>query len=137
MAEARNVFGEKLSECCTRPLTGFYRTGSCETGPEDVGVHTVCTRVDAEFLALPVGSGTDRWHSSSVRKAILPRDAYVFIYAGSTLATCHDPICRVSKNASQFRAIISETETETEPSLCVPSTLIWRLCLIISVFGFR
>ena len=37
----RNVFGEPLVECCTKPLTGFYRTGSCETGPEDFGVHTI------------------------------------------------------------------------------------------------
>ena len=40
-----NVFGEPLVECCAKPLTGFYRTGSCETGPEDFGVHTVCARV--------------------------------------------------------------------------------------------
>ena len=45
----RNVFGEPLAECCAKPLTGFYRTGSCETGPEDFGVHTVCARVDADF----------------------------------------------------------------------------------------
>jgi uncharacterized protein (DUF2237 family) len=59
MAEARNVFGEPLSECCAKPLTGFYRTGSCETGPEDVGLHTVCTRVDAEFLAFSRAAGND------------------------------------------------------------------------------
>ena len=40
-------------------MTGFYRTGSCETGPEDVGVHTVCTRVDAEFLAFSQAAGND------------------------------------------------------------------------------
>ena len=51
MIDARNVFGEPLAECCTKPMTGFYRDGSCNTGPEDFGVHTVCTRVDADFLA--------------------------------------------------------------------------------------
>lgn len=55
----RNVLGEPLAECCTRPLTGFYRTGSCETGPEDFGVHTVCARVDAEFLAFSRAAGND------------------------------------------------------------------------------
>jgi uncharacterized protein (DUF2237 family) len=59
MADARNVFGEPLAECCAKPLTGFYRTGSCETGPEDVGVHTVCTRVDADFLAFSRAAGND------------------------------------------------------------------------------
>src|ERR671928_222512 len=46
-------------ECCTNPLTGFYRTGSCETGPEDFGVHTVCAHVDAEFLAFSKAAGND------------------------------------------------------------------------------
>jgi uncharacterized protein len=55
----RNVFGEPLRECCAKPLTGFYRTGSCETGPEDLGVHTVCAQVDAEFLAFSRAAGND------------------------------------------------------------------------------
>ncbi|MBV9828276.1 MAG: DUF2237 domain-containing protein [Alphaproteobacteria bacterium] len=55
----RNVFGEPLTECCAKPLTGFYRTGSCETGPEDAGVHTVCAQVDAEFLAFSKAAGND------------------------------------------------------------------------------
>lgn len=58
-AASRNVFGETLSECCTRPLTGFYRDGSCNTGVEDVGLHTVCTRVDAEFLEFSKSVGND------------------------------------------------------------------------------
>jgi hypothetical protein len=58
-APPKNVLGETLSECCARPLTGFYRDGSCDTGPEDVGVHTVCTRVDAEFLAFSKAAGND------------------------------------------------------------------------------
>ena len=52
MTDARNVLGEPLAECCTKPVTGFYRDGSCNTGPEDVGMHTVCTQVDAAFLAI-------------------------------------------------------------------------------------
>ena len=53
------MFGEPLAECCTKALTGFYRTGSCETGPEDLGVHTVCSRIDAEFLAFSRAAGND------------------------------------------------------------------------------
>ncbi|HEY8871609.1 MAG TPA: DUF2237 domain-containing protein [Stellaceae bacterium] len=58
-ARPRNVLGEPLAECCTKPLTGFYRTGSCETGPDDFGVHTVCTRVDSDFLAFSRAAGND------------------------------------------------------------------------------
>lgn len=57
--QARNVWGEPLAECGAKPLTGFYRTGSCETGPDDLGVHTVCTRVDADFLAFSRAAGND------------------------------------------------------------------------------
>ena len=45
----RNVMGEPLVECGSDPLTGFYRTGRCETGPEDLGSHTICV-VAARWL---------------------------------------------------------------------------------------
>ena len=41
------------------PLTGFYRNGCCETGSDDVGVHTVCARVTAEFLEFSKAAGND------------------------------------------------------------------------------
>ena len=37
-----NIYGEKLIPCCTNPMTGFYRTGNCETDKDDTGVHSVC-----------------------------------------------------------------------------------------------
>lgn len=46
-----NVFGNLLKPCCRGPITGFYRDGYCRTGPGDVGLHTVCVEVTAEFLA--------------------------------------------------------------------------------------
>jgi uncharacterized protein len=46
----RNVLGGELDECGTEPLTGFYRDGCCNTGPEDLGSHTICAVVTAEFL---------------------------------------------------------------------------------------
>jgi len=45
-----NVQGEMLEICSLEPLTGFYRDGYSNTGPEDTGSHTVCTVVTAEFL---------------------------------------------------------------------------------------
>ncbi len=55
----RNVFGEPIETCSDRPLTGFYRTGCCETGPDDHGVHTVCVLATAEFLAFSKMRGND------------------------------------------------------------------------------
>ena len=46
----RNVLGGELEPCGTDPLTGFYRDGCCRTGPEDLGSHTICAVVTAEFL---------------------------------------------------------------------------------------
>jgi uncharacterized protein len=58
MAE-RNVLGDELEECGTDPLTGFFRDGCCNTGPEDMGSHTICAVVTAEFLAHQRSIGND------------------------------------------------------------------------------
>jgi uncharacterized protein len=47
---ARNVLGDELEECGSDPLTGFFRDGCCHTSPEDIGSHTICAVVTAEFL---------------------------------------------------------------------------------------
>ncbi len=46
----RNVLGSVLDPCGLDPVTGFYRDGCCSTGPEDLGAHTICAVVTAEFL---------------------------------------------------------------------------------------
>ena len=56
---ARNVLGGELASCSTEPVTGFYRNGCCETGPHDVGMHTVCAVMTAEFLAFSKAMGND------------------------------------------------------------------------------
>ncbi len=59
MLENKNVIGGRLEGCCTSPMTGFFRTGRCETGPEDLGAHVVCAEVTAEFLAFSRSQGND------------------------------------------------------------------------------
>jgi uncharacterized protein len=59
MPSAKNVLGTNLQPCSMKPLTGFYRNGCCDTGPDDVGQHLVCTRVTAEFLAHQRSIGND------------------------------------------------------------------------------
>jgi uncharacterized protein (DUF2237 family) len=58
-SEAKNVFGEPLQPCCTDPMTGYYRTGYCETGPGDFGLHVVCAKVTDEFLDYTRKQGND------------------------------------------------------------------------------
>jgi uncharacterized protein (DUF2237 family) len=54
-----NVLGGDLEPCGTDPLTGFYRDGCCSAGPEDLGSHTICAVVTAEFLAHQRDIGND------------------------------------------------------------------------------
>jgi uncharacterized protein (DUF2237 family) len=65
----RNVLGGPLQPCGTDPVTGFYRDGSCTSGPDDLGRHTVCAVVSADFLALQRDLGND---------LITPRPEYGF-----------------------------------------------------------
>jgi len=69
MASDRNVLGGDLEPCGTDPVTGFFRDGCCSTGPEDLGSHTVCTVVTAEFLAHQRRTGND---------LVTPRPEYRF-----------------------------------------------------------
>lgn len=54
-----NVFGQPLMPCSVDPVTGFYRDGCCHTGPEDMGSHTVCAVMTAEFLSFTRQQGND------------------------------------------------------------------------------
>ena len=54
-----NVLGEPLQPCSLNPLTGFYRSGYCSTGPEDEGRHVVCAEMTDEFLAFSKSAGND------------------------------------------------------------------------------
>ena len=59
MDEPVNVLGGPLAPCSTRPLTGIYRDGFCNTCMADTGLHTVCAVMTAEFLALSAYLGND------------------------------------------------------------------------------
>jgi uncharacterized protein (DUF2237 family) len=65
----RNVVGGDLEPCGVDPVTGFYRDGSCSTGPDDVGSHTVCAVMTAEFLEHQRAVGND---------LVTPRPEYLF-----------------------------------------------------------
>jgi len=56
---ARNVFGEALEICCSAPMTGFYRDGCCNTGPDDLGLHVICARLTRAFLEYSRERGND------------------------------------------------------------------------------
>ena len=57
--DAKNVLGGPLKTCSLNPRTGFFRDGCCDTGPEDLGQHTVCAQMTREFLEFSVLHGND------------------------------------------------------------------------------
>jgi len=56
---AKNVLGGELADCSHDPITGFYRTGCCETDDDDHGMHTVCTELTEDFLEFSRSRGND------------------------------------------------------------------------------
>lgn len=81
--EPKNVLGTFLEACCMDPLTGFYRNGACDTGPEDVGLHVVCAQMTDEFLKFSGEAGND---------LITPMPEYDFpgLKAGDRWCLCAD-----------------------------------------------
>ena len=57
--EDKNVLGEELQICGMDPVTGFFRNGYCQTGPQDRGVHVVCAIVTDDFLNYSREQGND------------------------------------------------------------------------------
>ncbi len=55
----KNVFGEPLQTCCTKPMTGYFRDGLCRTISEDTGTHTVCAIMTKDFLEFSLLKGND------------------------------------------------------------------------------
>ncbi len=55
----KNVFGEPLQICCTKPMTGYFRDGLCRTISEDTGTHTVCAIMTKDFLEFSSFKGND------------------------------------------------------------------------------
>jgi hypothetical protein len=58
-AKNKNVLGGTLISCSMEPLTGFYRDGQCQVGPEDHGCHAICCELTSDFLAYSKQCGND------------------------------------------------------------------------------
>ena len=54
-----NIFDEPIEECCSNPITGYFRDGFCRTISQDTGTHTVCAIVTQEFLDYSASRGND------------------------------------------------------------------------------
>ena len=54
-----NIFDEVIEECCSNPITGYFRDGFCHTDELDRGLHVVCAQITDEFLDFSKSRGND------------------------------------------------------------------------------
>ena len=97
-----NVLGTDLETCCMDPLTGFYRTGMCDTGKDDRGMHTVCVRMTDEFLEFARESGND---------LITPSVEYGFpgLVAGNQWCVCLGTVVEAIKAGKSPQIVLEST----------------------------
>lgn len=101
-----NVLGGPLTPCSQDPLTGFYRTGCCDTGPEDRGRHTVCVTVTAEFLAVSKYLGND---------LTTPRPEYQFpgLKPGDRWCLCAARFLQAAEELAAPKVVLAATHRRT------------------------
>jgi hypothetical protein len=121
-----NVLGAELEPCGTEPLTGFFRDGCCSTGPEDLGSHTVCAVVTAEFLEHQRAVGNDLTTPMPQHRfpGLVPGDRWC-VTAANWLRSHHDgcaaPVLLASTNVRALEVV--PLEALQEHAVDVPSDL--------------
>jgi uncharacterized protein (DUF2237 family) len=122
----RNVLGGDLEPCGVDPLTGFYRDGNCNCGPDDIGLHAVCAVMTPEFLAHQQSVGNDlstprpEWQFAGLQ----PGDRWCVVAARwlqSYEAGVAAPVVLASTNERALEII--PIELLTESSVDVPPDL--------------
>ena len=103
---ARNVLGGPLAECGSKPLTGFYRDGCCNTGRDDHGVHTVCALMTREFLEFSRARGNDL-------STPMPDVGFPGLKAGDRWCLCAARWREALKAGSAPRVVLTATHERT------------------------
>ena len=100
---SRNALGGMLDICSTNPMTGFFRNGCCDTSAEDIGSHTVCAVMTAEFLAFSKAAGNDL--STPHPEFGFPRPA-----AGRSLVPVRAALARGAGSDAAPRVVLRATQ---------------------------
>ena len=93
----KNILGKPIQKCSVRPLTGFYRDGYCMTGPEDLGTHTVCAKMDRRFLDFTAKQGND------LSSVVTPGDSWCLCQDRYLESYKHGYAPKVIKSATNMR----------------------------------
>ena len=102
----KNVLGEKLENCSLDPMTGWYRDGCCNTDDNDHGIHTVCAKVNNDFL---------EWCKSSVNDLITPHPEFGFpgLKDGDCWCVCATWYARAIEENAACSVFLKKTNIKT------------------------
>ena len=102
----KNILGEDLEVCSTDPVTGWYRDGCCNTDENDAGTHTVCARVNNDFL---------NWLKQNGNDLITPRPEFNFegLKEGDNWCVCASWYARAVKAGHPCKVYIRSTNIKT------------------------
>jgi uncharacterized protein (DUF2237 family) len=106
VAPKKNVLGQPLAPCSFEPLTGFFRDGCCNTGPNDLGVHTVCCIVTADFLATSARLGNDL-------STPMPQYGFPGLKPGDQWCVCANRWLQVVQAGSPCPVVLESTHEAT------------------------
>ena len=106
VVQSINVLGGPLAPCSTSPMTGFFRNGCCDTGPQDQGIHTVCAIMTPEFLAMSKYLGND---------LSTPRPEYGFagLQAGDRWCLCAGRFLQAHEEGAAPNVTLAATHIRT------------------------
>jgi len=102
----RNVLGGPLGECGSKPMTGFYRDGCCNTGRDDHGVHSVCALMTKEFLEYSRARGNDL-------STPMPDFGFPGLTAGDRWCLCAARWREAFKDGCAPRVVLNSTHERT------------------------
>lgn len=109
--DQKNLLGLPLAPCSTAPLTGYFRDGCCNTDATDLGSHTVCAQVTAEFLAFSRARGNDLSTPRPGFAGLRPGDRWCLCAARwkeALDAGCAPPVVLASTNALAAEVVARE-----------------------------
>jgi uncharacterized protein (DUF2237 family) len=125
-ARGRNVLGQPLEICGCEPMTGFYRTGCCETGPDDFGVHTICCIVNEEFLRVSKELGNDL-------STPMPQFGFDGLNPGDRWCVCAARWLQVQQAGAGATRLCSKLRTRPRSPSC-PSEVLIQYAVILTRF---
>jgi uncharacterized protein (DUF2237 family) len=106
ISTAKNVLGQPLEPCGFDPLTGFFRDGCCNTGPQDMGVHTVCCVVTEKFLETSARLGNDL-------STPMPQYGFAGLQPGDRWCVCADRWLQVERAGAGCPVVLESTHEVT------------------------